>query len=366
MRESCQIFKLDISVTCADAYAILNVPGGRYTKHWLNTPLQPASLIRLEKADAGRDAHREGQLRPGDILRAFCGRKQSSHGHTGRDMTSSSSLKDIFKHSREALLMTSPSAKAAMVQQLHSECVSTGFFCNEDVPVEKFTVPGRPAKPELVPPAKVPRRRLGSTQGRAALVHAIAHIEFNAINLALDAVYRFREMPHRYYGDWISVAADESRHFLLLENRLRELGFEYGDFPAHNGLWQMAVNTDHDCMVRMALVPRVLEARGLDVTPGMIKRLQSAGDTKTVNILRIILEEEIGHVDIGSRWFTWWCSQRALDPEQTFMELLERYYGGVVRGPLNIDARRRAGFSSAELENLERISRGSGPGSDIP
>ena len=259
-------------------------------------------------------------------------------------------------------MLTDPAEKAASVQQLHVDCIAAGFFCNKRVPVEKIPVPGRPEKPDLVKPTKVTRRRLGSAHGRAALVHAIAHIEFNAINLALDAVYRFREMPDNYYLDWLSVAADESRHFLLLNTRLAELDHEYGDFPAHNGLWQMALNTDHDCMVRMALVPRVLEARGLDVTPGMINRLQAAGDSHAVSILRTILEEEIGHVETGSRWFTWWCSRRALDPEQTFIDLLAQYYGGTIRGPFNFDARRRAGFSSAELENLQRIAGRAGQG----
>lgn len=252
-------------------------------------------------------------------------------------------------------MLTVPEEKAAAVQQLQSECKSAGYFYDVAVAVEKIAMPGRPAKPELVEPAKVPRRRLGSIAGRAALIHAITHIEFNAINLALDAIYRFRDMPDRYYIDWLSVAADESRHFLMLNKRLVQLGYTYGDFPAHNSLWQMAVKTDHDCMVRMALVPRVLEARGLDVTPGMIDRLRAVGDSQTVAILAIILEEEIAHVQIGSRWFKWWCVQRSLEPEQTFLELLGKYYGGAVRGPFNHDARLRAGFTAFELDCLEKL-----------
>lgn len=262
---------------------------------------------------------------------------------------------DLFASSHNCLMLTTPLEKACKVQKLYATCETAGIFCNPELAVEKISVPGRPAQPELVAPAQVPRRRLGSKQGRAALVHAIAHIEFNAINLALDAVYRFREMPERYYMDWLSVAADESRHFLMLEERLRELGFDYGDFPAHNGLWQMALKTGHDCMVRMALVPRVLEARGLDVTPGMIKRLETAGDGETARILKIILEEEIGHVEIGSRWFRWCCSQRSLDPEPVFFALLKQYYGNAVRGPYNRTARLRAGFSAGELNHLEQL-----------
>ena len=207
-------------------------------------------------------------------------------------------------------MLTDPADKAIAVRNLQNGCREEGFFCDSQVTVLEIRKPGRPETPELVAPVNVPRRRLGSEAGRAAMVHAITHIEFNAINLALDAIYRFRGMPERYYFDWLSVAADESRHFQMLNSRLADMGHAYGDFHAHNGLWQMAVKTGHDCMVRMALVPRVLEARGLDVTPGMIKRLGSVGDTDTVDILKTILEEEVGHVEIGSRWFAWWCSRR--------------------------------------------------------
>lgn len=211
---------------------------------------------------------------------------------------------------------------------------------------------GRPAGPELVPPHRVPKRGLGSQQGRAALVHAIAHIEFNAVNLALDAAWRFRDMPEDFYLDWLSVAADEARHFQMLEGRLEALGYEYGDFSAHNGLWEMAEKTAASCLERMALVPRVLEARGLDVTPGMIKRLRQAGDEQTVKVLEIILEEEVRHVEIGSRWFRYCCSLDGRDPESTFGQLLARHFQGGLRGPFNHAARKRAGFTEAELRSL--------------
>jgi len=158
-------------------------------------------------------------------------------------------------------------------------------------PPKPIGPPGRPARPRLVAPRQVPHRGLGTVLGRAALVHAVAHIEFNAVNLAWDAVYRFRGMPVDYYRDWIGVAADEARHFRLLEARLAELGYRYGDFDAHDGLWEMAVKTANSCLERMALVPRVLEARGLDVTPGMIERLRGAGDPATVRILELILRD---------------------------------------------------------------------------
>jgi uncharacterized ferritin-like protein (DUF455 family) len=213
-------------------------------------------------------------------------------------------------------------------------------------------VPGRPARPRLVMPRQVPQRGLGSDAGRAALVHAVAHIEFNAINLAWDAVYRFRGMPGDYYRDWAGVAHDEARHFAMLSARLARLGHAYGDFDAHNGLWEMAVKTADSCLARMALVPRVLEARGLDVTPGMIARLRSVGDDATAGILEIILREEVPHVATGTRWFRWCCEREGRDPELTFAELLREYVPTGLRGPFNLDARRAAGFGDSELASL--------------
>jgi len=188
-----------------------------------------------------------------------------------------------------------------------------------------------------------------------ALVHAVAHIEFNAINLALDAVYRFRGMPGEYYADWLSVAADEARHFALLRDRLEDLDARYGDLPAHNGLWEMAEKTADSCLVRMALVPRVLEARGLDVTPGMIERLESAGDSDTAAVLQVILREEVRHVAIGTRWFRYCCDRQGVDPETTFLTLLRAHYGGSVHGPFNTQARYEAGFSKQEMQALEAL-----------
>jgi len=234
-----------------------------------------------------------------------------------------------------------------------SEAIHRG---GEAVSLESILIPGRPDKPELVDPKAVKHRKLTTPEGRAGLVHAVAHIEFNAINLALDAVYRFRGMPDQYYRDWVLVAAEESKHFNLLQGRLETLGYHYGDLPAHNGLWEMAVKTDHDVLIRMALVPRVLEARGLDVTPGMIKRLQQVDDTETVEILNIILEEEIGHVAIGSHWFHYCCKNSGLEPDSTFRDLLNQYMGGGLRGPLHTEARLQAGFSQRELEQLVNLT----------
>lgn len=225
-----------------------------------------------------------------------------------------------------------------------------------DVPVEIILEPGRPERPHLIEARKLAQRGLGTSEGRAALVHAIAHIEFNAINLAWDAVYRFRDMPAAFYADWVSVADDEARHFNMLSERLGELGHQYGDYDAHNGLWEMAVATADSCLQRMALVPRVLEARGLDVTPGMIHRLRSVGDHITADILEIILREEVAHVAAGSRWFAWCCEKSGIEPEVTFVQLLETHMRGSLRGPFNTEARLSAGFSVAELAHLGTLA----------
>lgn len=261
----------------------------------------------------------------------------------------------FFKQAAACLNISSPEEKCSAVTDFWSAVQADQFEFDPRTPVLEIGVAGCPEKPLLVEPSKLKRRRLGSDQGRAALVHAIAHIEFNAINLALDATYRFRDMPGQYYRDWLSVAADETRHFQLLSSRLRSLGFEYGDFPAHNGLWEMAQKTADDCLKRMALVPRVLEARGLDVTPGMIDRLTAVGDDETVRILKIILAEEVRHVEIGSYWFRVCCDHRGLDPEAVFLELLKTYFGQSIRGPFNIPARMKAGFTQREMDALSGL-----------
>lgn len=261
----------------------------------------------------------------------------------------------VFERTAECLAMSSPEEKCRAVSELWLAVQTGNFEFDPYTPVTPIGFAGHPDQPLLVAPSKVRRRRLGSVEGRAALVHAITHIEFNAINLALDAAYRFRDMPRQFYIDWISVAADEARHFQLLSTRLQSMGFSYGDFPAHNGLWEMAQRTADDCMKRMALVPRVLEARGLDVTPGMIERLTNVGDDETVRILEIILEEEVRHVEIGSHWFGICCDQRGVEPETTFLALLKEYFSGSLRGPFNIEARMRAGFTQREMDAINAL-----------
>ncbi len=210
-------------------------------------------------------------------------------------------------------------------------------------------LPGRPERPSIAVPSQAQQRSMATKEGRAALVHALAHIELNAVNLALDAIWRFPDMPEKYYCDWLSVARDEARHFGLLEAHLTTLGFRYGDFTAHNGLWDMAESTKHDVLARMALVPRTLEARGLDASPQVRNKLLSAGDKKAADIVSIILNDEVGHVYIGNYWYNWLCAQRSFDPIQTFAALALKHKAPRMLSPLNLVARRAAGFSEEEL-----------------
>ena len=212
--------------------------------------------------------------------------------------------------------------------------------------------PGRPARPGLVDPRNVPSRTPFTVEGRAALLHSIAHIEFNAINLALDAVWRFDAMPARFYIDWLQVANEEALHFALLREHLLELGFDYGDFDAHEGLWLMTQRTADDVLARMALVPRTLEARGLDATPPLQAKFERAGDARAVEILAIILRDEIGHVAIGNRWYRWLCEQRGLDPVHHYSVLAARHQAPKLRPPFNLEARRAAGFTDEEVSLL--------------
>ena len=210
--------------------------------------------------------------------------------------------------------------------------------------------PGRPNHPILRPPRDVPRRRITqSPSGRIALIHAIAHIELNAIDLALDMACRFtsHRLPRDFYVDWLSVADDEARHFLMLTSRLAELDATYGDLPAHDGLWQAAHETARDFLARLAIAPLVLEARGLDVTPAMIEKLRGVDDDATADALEIIMNDEIGHVAIGKKWFDYSCGTQRLDPVSTWHRLVGTYFRGPLKPPFNIAARTAAKFSAA-------------------
>ena len=247
--------------------------------------------------------------------------------------------------------------KAQRSQALYAQVQAGAFELDARRQFELAAV-GRPSRPALVEPRQLKARGLGTVQGRQSFIHAIAHIEFNAINLAWDAVARYSEMPTEFYLDWARVADDESRHFQMLRQRLRELGADYGDMPAHNGLWEMAENTAHSCTERMALVPRVLEARGLDVTPAMIDKLLKLDDRATADILVTILNEEVDHVAIGSRWYAWCCERQGLDAESHFFALVERHALGAIRSPFNHAARAQAGFAAVELDWLDRTAEG--------
>ena len=262
----------------------------------------------------------------------------------------------LFTLAELCITCADPVEKCALTDEVYGRLLSGELNLDENKLPAPIGEPGRPSRPHLVKPRELPRRRLGTAEGRATLLHALAHIEFNAINLAWDAVYRFRGLPAEYYRDWSRVAHEESLHFRLLCERLEDLGYVYGEFDAHNGLWEMACKTAHDPLVRMALVPRVLEARGLDVTPGILKRLQQAGDNAAVKVLEIILRDEIGHVEIGSRWYRYLCEQRGQDPEVTFAGLLEEYVPGQIKKPFHYEARLKAGFNEKEMQYLEKLS----------
>lgn len=266
-------------------------------------------------------------------------------------------MHNLFTAVDNALECAEVDAKLAQVAAVARALEHAELAIVDATPARGIGLPGRPPRPQLVSPLAVPRRSAHTPAGRAALVHALAHIEFNAINLALDAVYRFRGLPHDYYRDWLRVAREEAEHFALLRGHLRVLGHEYGDFPAHDGLWDMAVQTAHDPLARMALVPRVLEARGLDASPAVIAKFAGAGDTAAVAILTIIANDEVEHVRIGTYWYRHLCKQRGVDSLATFKQLLRTYNAPRVRPPFHVDARRAAGFTDAELAALEQFAQ---------
>lgn len=257
-----------------------------------------------------------------------------------------------------ALCMAEPGAKAVATQALFQAMQKggTSLAPSERLEAEPgLALPGRPVRPELIAPTAVPHRSPFTADGLAALLHAVTHIEFNAINLALDAVWRFADMPVAYYADWMRVAHEEAIHFGLLRDHLQSLGHDYGDFPAHDGLWEMCVKTQHDVTARMALVPRTLEARGLDATPPMQARLRKVGTPaalRAVEILDVILRDEIGHVAVGNRWYGWLCAQQGLQPLAHYRLLARRHSAPRLRPPFNHAARQAAGFSQQDLDDL--------------
>ncbi len=263
----------------------------------------------------------------------------------------------------EALRIADPAAKAEAARAIDVRQGQSGAV--DDLHAGSG-IPGRPPRPLLVDPASLKPRKPSTLEGRGALLHALAHIEFNAIDLALDAAFRFGGLPDEYYRDWLRVADEEALHFALLREHLGSLGYDYGDFPAHDGLWQMAERTRHDVLARIALVPRTLEARGLDAAPPLRDKLAAAGDARAAEILDMILRDEVGHVAIGNRWFRWLCRERGLDPEVTYRRLAAEHRAPKLRGPFNVAARRSAGFSDAEIAALVGDDGPAAPGARGP
>lgn len=261
---------------------------------------------------------------------------------------------NAFELAYQALMSQSIHEKVKLTQKLSRLKDSHQLDYDKHIPIHDIKDPGRPNKPTLVRFGAVPKRDQ-SDMGMIKTIHAICHIEFNAINLALDAVYRFQHMEANFHKDWIQVAYEESQHFEMIRQYLKELGYQYGDFDAHNGLWTMTHETNYDVLSRMALVPRVLEARGLDVTPSIQKKFKKSKFKKMVKILDVIYHDEIGHVRIGNHWFHALCQDRGLDAIKTFDGLIKKHIGNELRGVFNIEARKLTGFTKQEIDYLQNL-----------
>ena len=263
-------------------------------------------------------------------------------------------MTELRQAALEILALTDPQIKVSRVSRLFNDYQDKSIALDTQAVISgcNISLPGRPAKPLLVPPLQVPRRKMDTTEGRASLLHSLAHIEFNAINLALDAIWRFSDMPTQYYEDWLRVAKEEAYHFSLVNEYMQSVGYTYGDFEAHNSLWEMVERTVDSVIARMALVPRTMEARGLDAVPMIRDRFKQVKEEKAVEILDIILRDEIGHVAIGNHWFGFLCKQSNLSPISAYRDLAKTYRAPKLRGPFNIEARRQAGFTDEELDLL--------------
>ncbi len=262
-------------------------------------------------------------------------------------------MQNLYQQAKECFLLADPDEKMAKTQQLVGLWQGAGLEWQEGELPLRLTQPGRLQRPVVVQPRELNKRRLGTVEGRAAMIHALAHIEMTAVNLAWETVYHYRDMPREFYDDWIIAAGEESLHFLALRERIRELGFDYGDFPVHNQLWEMALKTGDELMHRMGIVHRVFEARALDVVPKTMKKFAQLGDKAMVDTLTMIANDEVGHVSAGTRWFRYRCAQQGLDADKTFFELLTRYIKGPPKGPFNRELRLQAGFSENEIRHLQ-------------
>lgn len=282
-------------------------------------------------------------------------------------MTALYAAQDFWHAVTTALQTTDPLEKCRLVNHLYDELLPQIKLAElSDFPevTPQMDLAGIPEKPLLVAPKDVPKRSFATEEGYAATLHAIAHIEFNAINLGLDAAWRFGRNAQQELGegmafvkDWLRVAREESTHFSLVNAHLHTLGYQYGDFEAHAGLWEMAQATAHDIWERMALVPRVLEARGLDATPVLQEKIAQRKDMAAVKILDVILTDEIGHVYIGNRWYHALSAKRGLDAMKCFTELLHKYRIVIFKGVINTDARLQAGFTQHELDWIYEVEQ---------
>ena len=257
----------------------------------------------------------------------------------------------------EVLCLCNPIEKATAAMDMHAQAAAAVIAAQGPKLPAGAVLPGHPAKPELLHHTAVARRSPATHEGRIILMHAIAHIEFNAINLALDAIWRFDGMPDQYYLDWLQVAGEEGKHFMLIRDWLLAQGHDYGDFPAHQGLWTMCEKTADDITARMALVPRTMEARGLDATPQIQAKLRQVGTPDAlaaVDVLDVILREEVGHVLIGNHWYRFLCKRNGLEPQSHYTVLTEKYEAPRPRPPFNTQARQAAGFTEEEIAWLEQ------------
>lgn len=261
---------------------------------------------------------------------------------------------NFFRQVGDCLAESNIDKKINRVAEIYSTCEKSSF--EEEPEFNMDLHPGIPEKPVLVEYKNLPKRGFTDPEKRNALIHSLAHIEFNAINLALDAIYRFREMPSRFHIDWLKIANEEKDHFCLLRKYLNRHGYDYGDFVAHDGLWRIAEQTSDDVLARMAVVPRIMEARGLDVTPEMITKFRQIKDIEAVNILEKIYHDEIEHVRTGSYWFNYICEQRKLDRTRTFKKFIKQYMKDTLRTNLNLEARMRAGFTNSEVSFIQNLS----------
>jgi len=265
-----------------------------------------------------------------------------------------SSPLNIFEFAEACLYRADIDEKLALTRDARQlmEKGNLDFLSSEPVlPIELVKFPDRP---KWLMPRNMPKRKLNSSEGLAAFFHAIAHIEFIAIYLAWDLLYRFRGLPEQFYRDWLTIADEEAQHFALIRAHLQKMHTAYGDFPAHSGLWNHAQDTANDLIARLALVPRCMEARGLDVTPAMVEKFEALGDEASVVLLTRILTDEVGHVERGSYWFKYFCRNKGIEAETKYQETLLAYYNGKKpKGPFNREMRIIAGFSNAELDWLE-------------